>query len=173
VSSDYLMRGATPDRSSGSIWGNLTMPGVRQLGFDKTSVEARIDTGRDEGKVGATVSRSMPINSGLSVTLQNSYSVKQSLASSAPVLPAAPASTTTPVTAPAPSWGMDDTVRLSVDPFGTTFSAGAGSIGDTQWHNKLSIEQNLFGPLKVTTSVEDAGTAAPKKSITAGFKRTW
>ena len=69
---------------------------------------------------------------------------------------------------------MDDTVRLSVDPFGTTLSAGAASsVGDTQWHNKLSIEQTLLGPLKLTTSVEDAGTAAPKKSITAGFKRTW
>ena len=49
----------------------------------------------------------------------------------------------------------------------------ASSVGDTQWHNKLSVEQTLLGPLKLTTSVEDAGTTAPKKSITAGFKRTW
>ena len=69
------------DRSSGAVWGNLTMPGLRPLGFDKTSVEARVDAGKDEGKLGATLSRSVPINQDLSVTLQNSYSVKQSLAS--------------------------------------------------------------------------------------------
>jgi hypothetical protein len=69
---------------------------------------------------------------------------------------------------------MDETVRLNVDPFGTTISAGAGtSTADAQWHNKLSVEQTLLGPLKLTTSVENAGTAAAKKSITAGFKRVW
>ena len=69
---------------------------------------------------------------------------------------------------------MDDTVRLSVDPFGTTFSAGAASSSsDGQWRNKLSIEQTVVGPLKLTTSVEDAGAASPNKSISAGFKKTW
>jgi hypothetical protein len=164
TASDNLARGGVAqDRSSGAVWGNLTMPGLtmpglRPLGFDKTSVEARVDAGKDEGKLGATLSRSVPINRDLSVTLQNSYSVKQSLAG----------------TAPAPAWGVNETVRLNVDPSGTTFSAGAGaSTVDTQWHNKLSVEQTLVGPLKLTTSIEDAGTPTPKKSITAGFKRTW
>ena len=168
-SSDYLPPNGSPSRSSGSVWGNLTMQNIAPPGFDKTSVEARLDAGKDEGKVGATVSRSLPIGPDLSITLQNSTSIKQSLATSTPTLP--PASI--PPTASAQSWGMDDTVRLSVDQFGTTFSAGAASAGDTQWHNKLSVEQTLFGPLKLTTSVEDAGTSAPKKSITAGFKRSW
>ena len=65
-------------------------------------------------------------------------------------------------------------ICLNLDSFGTTVSAGAGtSTSDGQWRNKLSVEQTLVGPLNVTTSVEDAGTAAPKKSITAGFKRVW
>lgn len=179
--SDNILRGGAADRSSGAIWGNITMPGLRHLGFDKTSVEARLDAGKDEGKVGATLSRSVPINQNLSVTLQNSYAVKQSLASGAPgasetalwtpVTGSAPATAATP---PTPTWTVDESLRLNVDPFGTTFSAGAGSSTlDTQWHNKLSVEQTLLGPLKLTTSIEDAGTAAPKKSITAGFKRVW
>src|SRR6185436_17560323 len=94
AASDNLARGVAQDRSSGAVWGNLTMPGLRPLGFDKTSVEARIDAGKDEGKVGATLSRSVPINPNLSVTLQNSYSVTQSLASTAPILPQAPGATT-------------------------------------------------------------------------------
>ena len=173
AASDNLVRGGVAqDRSSGAVWGNLTMPGLRPLGFDKTSVEARVDAGKDEGKLGATLSRSVPINQDLSVTLQNSYSVKQSLASGATGMP--PTANIPNTAAPAPAWGVDETVRLNVDPSGTTFSAGAGaSTADTQWHNKLSMEQTLVGPLKLTTSIEDAGTTTPKKSITAGFKRTW
>ena len=44
---------------------------------------------------------------------------------------------------------------------------------DDQWHQKLSVGQSVFDPLKVTTSVEDAGKAAGKKSISAGFKHVW
>jgi hypothetical protein len=180
AASDNLLRGATPDRSAGAVWGNLTMPGLQPLGFDKTSVVARLDAGKDEGKLGATLSRSVPINQSLSLTLQNSYSVRQSLGTAAtPSAPLGmPLASNTPAdataAAAAPNWAMDQAVRLSVNPFGTTFSAGAGSsTSDSQWHNKLSVEQTLVGPLKLTTSVEDAGTAAPKKSISAGFKRVW
>src|SRR6185312_8999856 len=148
---------------------------VRPIGLDKASLEARVDAGSDEGKVGATVSRSVPINPSVSVTLQNVYSVKQSLASTPAGLPAGTALTsTTAATAPVSPWSMDETVRLSIDPFGTTLSAGAGSsVGDGQWHNRLSGEQTLVGSLKVTTAVEGAGTAQPNKSISAGFKQTW
>ena len=175
AASDNLVRGGVAqDRSSGAVWGNLTMPGLRPLGFDKTAVEARVDAGKDEGKLGATLSRSVPINQDLSVTLQNSYSVKQSLPSGAAGMPPTANIPNTATAAPAPAWGVDETVRLNVDPSGTTFSAGAGaSTTDTQWHNKLSMEQTLVGPLKLTTSIEDVGTTMPKKSITAGFKRTW
>jgi hypothetical protein len=175
AASDNLARGGVAqDRSSGAVWGNLTMPGLRPLGFDKTSVEARVDAGKDEGKLGATLSRSVPINQELSVTLQNSYSVKQALPGGAIGMPSTANIPNTATAAPVPAWGVDETVRLNVDPSGTTFSAGAGaSTVDTQWHNKLSMEQTLVGPLKLTTSIEDAGTTTPKKSITAGFKRTW
>jgi hypothetical protein len=172
VASDALLRGAAAGRSSGAVWGNLTTSDLRPLGFDKTSVDARLDAGNDQGKLGATLSRSVPVGPGLSVTLQNSYSVTQSLASGASTSP----TLGTPAIAPsaAPAWAADETVRFSVDPSGTTFSAGAGSSTvDSQWHNKLSIEQKLYGPLKLTTSVQDAGSAAANKSITAGFKRTW
>jgi hypothetical protein len=183
TAAENLLRGATPDRSAGAVWGNLTMPGLAPLGFDKTSVEARLDAGKDEGKVGATLSRSVPINDNLSVSLHNSYSVRQSLANGASPAPGTlplgvppTPNITSAATVPAgvPNWAMDETVRLNLDSFGTTFSAGAGTwTSDGQWRNKLSVEQTLVGPLKVTTSVEDAGTAAPKKSITTGFKRVW
>ena len=104
AASDNLVRGGVAqDRSSGAVWGNLTMPGLRPLGFDKTSVEARVDAGKDEGKLGATLSRSVPINQDLSVTLQNSYSVKQSLPSGATGMPMPPTASIPNSVAPAPA----------------------------------------------------------------------
>ena len=79
VPSENLLHGTAPGQSSGSLWGNITMPGIRPLGFDKTAVEARIDGGKEEGKLGATLSRSVPLSRDLSVTWQNSYSVTQPL----------------------------------------------------------------------------------------------
>ena len=65
-------------------------------------------------------------------------------------------------------------IRLDIKSYGTALSVGGGtSSTDEQWHNKLSVEQKLLGPLKVTTSVEDAGTTASKKSVTAKFKHVW
>jgi len=179
VPSDNFLHGVAPDRSTGAVWGNLTMPGPAPYLWDKTTIDARIDGAQDQGKLGATLSRSVPLGSDLSVTLLNSYSVARPLpdrqpaqvtiplmASPAP-LPATPAEGT-------PTWQAGQSVRLDIDPSGTALSAGGStSNSDELWHNKLSVEQKLFGPLKLTTSVEDAGTAASKKSISAGFKRVW
>ena len=178
VPSENILNGTTTDRSTGSVWGSITMPGFRPLGFDKTSVEARVDGGKDEGKLGATLSRSVPLGQNLSVTWQNSYSIVQPLAPAVPVSPTLPLATTvTPSGTIAPATQarvFDEALRFNIAPSGTTFSAGASSsTADNQWHNKFSIEQTVAGPLKVTTSVEDAGTATGNKSITAGFKKTW
>ena len=171
TASDNL-RGMAAQRSSGAVWGNLTMPGVQPLGFDKTAIEARLDADKDQGKVGATLSRSIPLDPNFSLTLQNNYSVTQTLADTTTFTPrAAVPAAATPATS---SLSAGETVRFNVNPSGTAFSAGAeSSTADTQWHSKLSVEQTLLGPFKLTTSVENAGTTASKKSITAGFKRSW
>jgi hypothetical protein len=185
VPSENFLHGTAPDRSTGAVWGNLTMPGLAPTVWDKTTIEARIDGGQDQGKLGATLSRSVPIGGDLSVTLQNTYSVARTLPDPQPApdaiplmaLPKAGIPTTAVPTAPidgSPTWTAGESVRLDIDSSGTAFSAGGStSNSDELWHNKLSVEQKLFGPLKLTTSVEDAGTAAEKKSITAGFKRVW
>jgi hypothetical protein len=125
----------------------------------------------------------VPIDKMLSLTLQNSYSVTHSIApvhsdggaptSAVPLATGAPASTTSNTGASA-IWAAGQTVRLNIAPSGTALSAGAtASSAGEPWHNKLSLEQTLFGPLKITTSVEDTGTAQGKQSIVAGFKRSW
>ena len=175
--SENLWQGAPSNKSSGALWGNMTMPGLAPYVWDKTSVEARVDSGMQQSKLGATLSRSIPIGQNFSLTLKNSYSIKHALAEPNPdesALPmmANPLPETT--TTPAASWAQSQLIQLDITPSGTALSAGGGtSSTDEQWHNKLSVEQKLFGPLKVTTSVEDAGTAASKKSITAKFKHVW
>jgi hypothetical protein len=179
--SENFATGTLSDQSTGSVWGSIAMPGFQPLGFDKTSLEARVDSGKEEGKVGATMSRTVPLGQSLSMTWQNGYSVTQTLAQTAPNTPAslplvsnAPASVMGTITQPAQARTLDQTLKFNVAPWGTTFSAGASSSNtDNQWHNKLSIEQTVMGPLKITTSVEDPGSAAPNKSITAGFKKVW
>jgi hypothetical protein len=183
VPSENFLRGTAPDQSTGSVWGNITMPGIRPLGFDKTAVEARIDGGKEEGKLGATLSRSVPLGRDLSVTWQNGYSITQPLTQTAPAQPYMPlmgsvspgsVSPIGTITQPAQARVFEEALRFNIAPSGTTFVAGASSSSlDDQWHNKLSIEQTLTGSLKVTTSVEDAGTPESKKSITAGFKKVW
>ena len=176
--SENLLRGAMPDQASGAIWGNITLPGQPPLGWDKTSIEARIDAGKEQGKLAATLSRSLPIGDSLSLTLQNAYSVKQTLADNNPAAPPAPTTTDgSPAVSAAeasPIWSVGQSVRFNIKPSGTTLSAGAvSSTADDQWHSNLSVEQALIGPLKVTTSLEDAGSAASRKSVRLGFKRVW
>jgi len=176
--SENFATGTLGDRSTGSVWSSINMPGFQPLGFDKTSLEARLDGGKDEGKVGATMSRTVPLGENLSMTWQNGYSVTQTLAQttpeSLPLVANAPASVMGTITQPTQARTLDQTLKFNVAPWGTTFSADASSsTADNQWHNKLSIEQTVAGPLKITTSVEDPGSAVPIKSITAGFKKVW
>jgi hypothetical protein len=166
--SETMQRGVPADRSSGSIWGSITMPGITPYSWDKTALEARLDTADDHRKIGTTLSRSVPLGSGVSVTVRNSYSVTQPLPETQTIAPgAAPGSE-------ASTWATDQSLRFNIDSSGTALVAGGGTTStDEQWHKRFSVEQTLFGPLKVTTSVEDPGSATGKKSVSAGFKRTW
>jgi hypothetical protein len=176
---EYLLNGTTPERSTGAIWGNVTMPGVKPLGWDKTSIDVRLDPGADQGKVGATLSRSVPIGDILSVAIGHGYSVTRTLASKQPAPSAlpliAPPAPNTNGTAESPTiWAADRSLRVTFNSTGTILSAAsATSSADEHWHNKLSVEQKLLGPLKMTMSVENPGTESSNKTITAGFKHTW
>ena len=67
-----------PDQT-GAAWATITAPGVNlPIGWDKTTINARIDPLHDQRTLGTTLSKSVPLNDGLSVTLQNGYSVSHS-----------------------------------------------------------------------------------------------
>ena len=62
IQPDQLLAGAVPNQSSGVAWATITAPGFEvPLGWDKTSIETRVDPSQEQGKLGTTLSRSVPV----------------------------------------------------------------------------------------------------------------
>ena len=151
------------DPSSGAAWANVTLssPDAR-LGWDKATIEGRIDPTHEQSKLGTTFSRSVPVNEDLSVTLEDGYAMTRALGNEA--LP----------NSNAQSWETDKAVRLKVAPVDTTFSVSTKMSGDDRrWLNAVGAERKLFGPVTVTGTVSETTTGELNRSVTAGFKRTW
>ncbi|HXF88836.1 MAG TPA: hypothetical protein VNK48_10830 [Xanthobacteraceae bacterium] len=149
--------------NSGAAWAKIRVPGVAMI-------DARVEPSPYQQKLGTTVSRSLPLGSSYSLTLQNSYTVIEGV--HAPAAPAAggPAS----VAAPAQVWSTDRMVKFNILSTGTSLAAGTtSSSADNVTRSKISAEQKLFEHFNVTTSVTDVGAASSNKSITAGFKWQW
>jgi hypothetical protein len=159
---DQLLADSVQEQSTGVAWANVTAPGLESpLGWDKTSIETRLDPAQEQGKLGTTLSRSVAIGSDVSVTLQNGYSVTRTLPS--------------PATSASQSWATSQALRINLVPTDTTLALGAAiSTGEDKWLRSLSAEKKLLGgPLSVTGSVSETGAGDTAKSLKAGFKRAW
>jgi hypothetical protein len=182
---ENLLAGSTiQDGSSGAAWANLTAPGPVPLAWDKTSVDARVDPLHEQSRLGTTLSRTVPIDRNMSMTLQNGYAVTQSLTNTPTVqqpfdpfaIPAPRPSPSAGNVMPAPQiWSSEDAVRLNLSSTGTTLSVGAKvQSTDEHWLRSLSAEQKLFdGPISVTGALTETPTGDISKSIMAGFKQAW
>ena len=158
---DQLLAGAVPDQSSGVAWATITAPGFEAPpGWDKTSIETRVDPSQEQGKLGTTLSRSVPVGDDVSLTLQNGVSMTRSLPNA---------------TGHAQSWATSQALRFNFLPTDTSVSFGADiSSTDDKWLRSLSAEQKLFGgPFSVTGSVSETATGDLSKSLKAGFKQNW
>ncbi|HEY6024333.1 MAG TPA: hypothetical protein VIV34_09170 [Pseudolabrys sp.] len=161
---------ATRNEFGGSAaWASV---GVSNIG----SVDARVDPSNEQGKLGGTLKHSIPFGGRFAVTLQDTYSVTETVGqpSAGPTdmplmaLPPNPAPLTPQI------FGNERAVKFNVLPTGTTLGAGLKTASnDPVTHNTLSAEQKLYGPLQVTTAVTDFGQTTSNKSITAGFKLHW
>jgi len=159
-------RDSTP---SGAAWASLGVPNIG-------SVDARVDPSGEQGKIGTTLKQSIPFGARFAVTLQDTYSVTETLGQPAagpsdiPLMrsPSATASATPQV------FGNETSVKFNILPTGTSLGAGVVTASnDPVTHNTISAEQKVYGPLQVTTAVTDFGQASSNKSITAGFKLHW
>jgi hypothetical protein len=158
--SSYLPGASRAYSGSGAAWASLGV--VPNL----ATVDARVDPGNDQGKLGTTFKHSVPLGSKFSVTLQNTLSVTETLSS--------PAASTAAVPALSQYWGNEKAAKFDILPTGTTLGAGlVTASNDPITHNTLSAEQKVYGPLHVTTAVTDVGQTTSSKSISAGLKLNW
>lgn len=169
MSPDSIVSGAAPERSTGAAWANMSVPGV--------SLNARLDSQQDQSQLGTTLSKSLPVGDTLSLTLQNSYALTNTLSN--PANSATPGLIYLPPTAPGapvPSrfYSTDRTARVSILPTGTTISAAEKmSTIDDKWLRSIAAEQKLFGGVSISGALSETTTGIPDRSITAGFKKNW
>lgn len=161
--SEKLANGGSLPQSSGTAWAAITGPGVGSI-WDKTSVEARVDPGQEQSKLGTSLSKSLPLSEQYSLTLKNDYNLIQQGIVPVPGI----------VSRPARSYETDQSARLSIVDTGTSFMAGQTlSTSDDKWLRKVGAEQKLFDGVTISGSVGETAQGTANKSFSAGFKRSW
>ena len=161
--SEKLANGGSAPQSSGTAWAAITAPGVGSI-WDKTAIEARVDPGQEQSKLGTSLSKSLPLNEQYSLTLQNGYNVIQQGIVPVPGI----------VARPARNYETEQSAKLSIADTGTSFIAGQTlSSTDDKWLRKVGAEQKLFDGVSVSGSIGETPQGTTNKSLTAGFKRSW
>jgi hypothetical protein len=161
--SEKLANGGSVPQSSGTAWAAITAPGVGSI-WDKTSVEARVDPGADQSKLGTSLSKSLPLSEQYSLTLQNGYNLIQQGIVPVPGI----------ISHPTRSYETDQSARLSIADTGTSLMAGQTlSTSDDKWLRKVGAEQKLFDGVTISGSIGETASGAVNKSFGAGFKRSW
>ena len=154
--------GNTP-QSSGTAWAAITAPGLGSI-WDKTAVEARVDPGQEQSKLGTSLSKSLPLSDRYSLTLQNGYNVTQQSMLPVPGI----------VARPERSYQTNQSAKLSIGDTGTSLIAGQTlSSTDDKWLRRIGAEQKLFDGVSVTGAIGETPLGATSRSLTAGFKRSW
>jgi hypothetical protein len=165
--------GSEGGSSSGAAWASMGVPNL-------ASLDARIDPGSDQGRLGTTLQHSIPVGRDFSLTLRDSYALTGALGTSDPTAAAPPGLPVIALphaaagAATEPVWRNERGVKFDILPTGTTLAANfASASNDSVTHDTLSADQKLYGPLHVTTSVTDIGEPTINKKITAGLKLHW
>ncbi|HVX74790.1 MAG TPA: hypothetical protein VHB49_01600 [Bradyrhizobium sp.] len=159
ILAEKLANGGSLPESSGSAWASVSAPGVDAI-WDKTAVQARVDPGLDQSRLGTSLSKSVPLSSQYSLTLENGYDVvEQGIG--------APGR-------PTHSYDTEQTAKLNINDTGTSLTAGQTfSSTDDRWLHSVGAEQKLFGGVSINGSISETSAGPENKSITAGYKQSW
>jgi len=156
--------GGSLPQSGGSAWAAITAPGAGPI-WDKTAVEARIDPGQDQSRLGTSISKQMPLGNQTSLTLSNGYSVTQQ---GGVVLVPGFASR------PERSYETEQSARVELGGTGTSVSAGQTlSTSDDKWLRQVGAEQKLPGGISISGSIGETAEGTTSTSISAGYKTNW
>jgi hypothetical protein len=161
--SEKLANGGSLPQSSGSAWAAISAPGIGSI-WDKTSVEARVDPGQEQSRLGTTLSKSLPLDEQYSLTLQNGYNLIQQGIVPVPGI----------ISHPSRSYEADQSAKLSITDTGTTFIAGQTmSTSDDKWLRRVGAEQKLLDGVTISGSIGETPSGAASTSVSAGFRRSW
>jgi hypothetical protein len=161
--SEKVANGGSEPQSSGTAWAAVSAPGVGSI-WDKTAIEARVDPGQDQSRLGTSLSKSVPLSEQYSLTLQNGYNVIQQGIVPVPGI----------VARPARNYETEQSAKLSIGDTGTSFIAGQTlSTSDDKWLRKIGAEQKLFDGVSISGTIGETPQGATNKSLTAGFKHSW
>jgi hypothetical protein len=163
ILAEKLANGGSLPQSSGTAWAAITAPGVGSI-WDKTAVEARIDPGQEQSRLGTSLSKSVPLNEGYSLTLENGYNLIQQGVVPVPGI----------IGRPVRSYETEQSAKLSIANTGTSITAGQSlSSADDKWLRKVGAEQKLFGGVSISGSIGETPYGPTNKSLTARFKQSW
>ena len=155
--------GGNVPQSSGTAWAAITAPGAGSL-WDKAAVEARVDPGQDQSRLGTSISKQVPLADQYSVTLQNCYDMTEQ--GSVPV-PGVGGRTTH-------GYQTEQSAKLDIGDSGTSVTAGQSlSSADDKWLRKIGAEQKLVDGVTISGAIGETPQGATSKSVTAGFKKSW
>ena len=159
---EKAQNGGSTMRSGGTAWAAVTAPGAGSI-WDKTAVEARIDPGSDQSRIGTTITKAVPLDD-YNLTLQNGYNVTQQ--GMVPLPGAAPRTNR--------SFDTEQSAKLSITGTGTSIVAGQTlSSGEDKWLRRVGAEQKLYDGVNISGAIGETAQGTTSKSITAGFKRSW
>jgi hypothetical protein len=155
--------GGSLPQSGGSAWAAVTAPGAGPV-WDKTAVEARVDPGSEQSRLGTSISKQVPVGNQTAVTLSNGYNVIQQGVVPVPGFSSRPERT----------YQTEQSAKVELSDTGTSISAGQTlSTSDDKWLRKVGAEQKLPGDVVVSGSVGETPQGVINKSITAGIKKSW
>ncbi len=165
---DKLVTRNMSNGNSGAAWASMALPPPPLGIVDGASLDAKLDGVQDQSKVGFGLSRKVPINDGLRMTLKNNYDVTNTLPASSSSGAQSVASGMTQ------TWETRRAVQFDLLRTDTALSAGQQlASGEDRWLASVNAEQKIYGPLSITGGIAETPTGILDRSIKAGFKTTW
>jgi hypothetical protein len=160
---ETAQNGGSVPQSGGTAWAAVTAPGAGSI-WDKTAIEARVDPGSDQSRIGTTLTKAVPLVDHYNLTIQNAYNLSQQ--GMLPLPGAAPRTDR--------SFSTEQSAQLKIGDTGTSIIAGQSlSTSNDRWLRKLGAEQKLYGGVTLSGSVGETAQGFTNTSIAAGYKRSW
>ncbi|MCP3475544.1 hypothetical protein NLM33_35245 [Bradyrhizobium sp. CCGUVB1N3] len=154
--------GGNVPQSSGNIWAVATAPGAGVI-WDKTVVEARVDPGAESSKIGASLTRAVPLPNVHSLTLQIDCNVLQQ----GKMSPFG-------IGGQVSNYETHQSAKVTIGRIGTSFVVGQSmSTTDDKWLRTFGAEQKLFEGVTIASSIGETAQGTTNMSLTAGFKKSW